>query len=134
MGKFNLRDFVRAMKKGNRTQISGYLFALDKKTGDLCGCALGQGLLNSGYLNEDEIRAELKSDGSPASVRIIESDGKVLERPMLVKGDLESAWMQRLNDDLGSDFTAAVVGENDPGNPMSRVIDMVFAKFGDRLA
>lgn len=61
MYKFNLLDFIRSMKKANYKQIRGHLFAVEVDTDDLCGCALGQGLLNLGLLDIDKLKTEVKS-------------------------------------------------------------------------
>lgn len=64
MGLSKLLEFIRSMKRSSRLQIYGDLFAVDEETGELCGCALGQGVLNLGVFDEEKIRKEILFENS----------------------------------------------------------------------
>ena len=126
MGKFtfNLRDFIRGMKKGNYDQIENYLFGIDKKTGNLCGCALGQGILNSGLVDVDEIKRSIESQGTVSETDFRPNGtGKTERRKILVNPKMEETWMHRLNSDLGDDFVEMIYTYNDDGREMPEIID-----------
>ena len=133
MGKsINVKDFIRALKRANRKQVYGRLFALDKKTDEVCGCALGQGLIEYGIVTEDEVRAELQKSGTPAGYKVFDpATNTVEDRNMLVNSAWEvgfSGVLDELNNQLPG-FTSQVISSND-SNKLT--IPQILSKFWDR--
>ncbi len=133
----DLKAFVRALKRaGRKRQSNGLLFFLDKKNNDLCACALGQGLLESGMVNEDEIKAELRAKGTfQDSVEVFDQNGKVERISGFSNGDLESKWMDRLRNLYGDSFVSTVYEGNDSSRMnIGSIVTRIFERFSDKLA
>jgi hypothetical protein len=118
MGKLDFKEFIRALKRSHRKQVYGRLFAVDAETKEVCGCALGQGLLEIGVVSEDEVRQELVSKNTIIERRIYDpvTQKKTLRR-VFINSDYESRFgtlLDSLNEQspTGS-FTGDVVGAND---------------------
>lgn len=65
-----LLDFIRAMKKANRRQVIGAWYSVNPKTNEVCGCAMGQALLNLNLVTEDQVRASAKTRGTKRPAKI----------------------------------------------------------------
>lgn len=131
-GKISFKDFIRALKRANRKQIYGRLFALDKKTGEVCGCALGQGLLEYGAVTEDEVRTQLQKTGRPLTSNVFDPvTNTTEERTVLTDAAWESHFQELLNDlnEQVPGFTTDVIANNDNAR---KTIPQILGKFWDK--
>lgn len=129
-------EFVRALKRaGRRRQVQGYLFAIDKKSGDLCGCALGQGLIESGMVDPEEIREKLLTAGKVYNnIPLFDQNGTTENSNVLVNPELEQEWTAEIQKLYGIDFFNQVSSGNDSKHwNIANIIDMVFNRFGSQL-
>lgn len=135
MGKFNFAEFVRGMKKNNYNQILFQLFAVDPENGELCGCALGQGVLNSGMVTPEEIKSEIEQASEYQTIEVTDRlTGKTSMRELLVSGKLEQNWTKRIEAELGTDFYGDVISWNDQSRlKMPEIIEHILTRFSHRL-
>ncbi|SRR5260221_3868632 len=126
--KFDRLAFILGMKKQKYPQAFGKLFILGE-SGDLYACAMGQGILDSGFVSEDEIRQALKPRGTHI-FKVREADGRVHTINGRYNSTLETEWASKCRDDLGSDFWGTVTGLNDGSEkPLPEIGAQVRAEF-----
>jgi len=111
--KWDRLAFILGMKKNKFPQVSGKLFMLSEE-GDVYACAMGQGLLDSGIITEEQVRSQLKPEPlGAADFQVRELDGKVRTIRGRYKYELESIYSTKAQEELGSEFWEAVVTKND---------------------
>jgi len=120
--------FILGMKKNKYPQVLGRLFFVEDD-GDLCGCALGQGLLET-VANPDDIRARIVAEGSPSRRTVIGLDGKRVEKKGKVHMGLENEWQSFVARELGTVFTSNVMSANDS---KQEPVPSIAARFRDML-
>ena len=135
---YSLRDFIRAMKKSNRPQLYGALLGVDKVTGELCGCALGQAVLNTGLFDEEKIRQELLREGNPYTLTVYNPDTQKTESKRFLCGTTSEADSETrralnfLSYQIGSEFKNAVIHANDrKRQPIFDIAAKLFEKWGN---
>jgi hypothetical protein len=109
MNTEKLKDFLFGMKRANKRQIKNNLYAIDAKTDEVCGCALGQALLEANVITEEEIRTKTKKI-SPFNLENVDGTsfkGYIPDSSVDAKA---YAW---LNENFGKHFAAEVYIKND---------------------
>ena len=135
MGKIDFKEFIRALKRSHRKQVFGRLFAVDAETKEVCGCALGQGLLEIGIVSEEEIKTALLSRGVMASRKVYDPvTQKTQLRNVLEDASYETQFgslLDSLNQQSpNGQFTGDVITANDGKElPIPNILEKFWNKW-----
>jgi len=137
MGKIGkILEFIRAMKKSNRKQVIGSWYAVDPKTNEVCGCAMGQALLNLDLVTEDEVRNFANKRGYKAVKKIYDPITRKSESKTVIACSVpyDSVAYKYLDENIPAFLREDVMQKNDREEmPVGDIAAKMYEKYADQV-